>query len=357
MKVCILGSGLTTLTTAKALINQGIYVDILFESKKKNENKTRTLGISKSSIEFFNKDILNIEKFLWDILKIEIFSENLGDEKVLNFEDKNKRLFSIIKNYELSNYLLRELKKSKLFKIKKKIINHNTIQNNYKLIINCDLNNQITKNYFFKKINKNYRSNAYTAIISHKKMSTNNIATQIFTKRGPIAFLPISEDQTSIVYSVRDGKNFEFKKIIERYNTKYEIKKISESISFNLKSSVLRSYQYKNILAFGDLLHRIHPLAGQGFNMTIRDIKVLVNLIKFKINHGLDLDNSICMDFEKLTRHKNYIFANGIDLIYEFFNFESKYDNKAFSKLVQLIGKNNTTNKVFKKIADIGIPI
>ena len=35
-----------------------------------------------------------------------------------------------------------------------------------------------------------------------------------------------------------------------------------------------------NILAFGDLLHKIHPLAGQGFNMTIRDIKVLLEIIK-----------------------------------------------------------------------------
>ena len=30
----------------------------------------------------------------------------------------------------------------------------------------------------------------------------------------------------------------------------------------------------KNILAFGDMLHQIHPLSGQGFNMALRDIKV-----------------------------------------------------------------------------------
>ena len=48
-----------------------------------------------------------------------------------------------------------------------------------------------------------------------------------------------------------------------------------------------------NILAFGDLLHTIHPLAGQGFNMTIRDVKILLNIIKNKVEVGLPLDKSI----------------------------------------------------------------
>ena len=45
----------------------------------------------------------------------------------------------------------------------------------------------------------------------------------------------------------------------------------------------MRSYYYKNILAFGDLLHKLHPLAGQGFNMSIRDINELSKIIKKKL--------------------------------------------------------------------------
>ena len=59
----------------------------------------------------------------------------------------------------------------------------------------------ITKKYFSKKIIKKYNSFAYTTIIKHEKIS-NNTATQIFTKKGPLAFLPISNTETSIVYSV-----------------------------------------------------------------------------------------------------------------------------------------------------------
>ena len=67
--------------------------------------------------------------------------------------------------------------------------------------------------------------------------------------------------------------------------------------SFKIYSSNLRSYYYKNILAFGDLLHKLHPHAGQGFNMTLRDIREILDLIDVKIKNGLELDSSICNRF------------------------------------------------------------
>ena len=138
---------------------------------------------------------------------------------------------------------------------------------------------------------------------------------------------------------------------------KYQNLKLNEIYCFELKSSNLRSYYYKNIIAFGDLLHRLHPLAGQGFNMIIRDIKELQRLIKFKKKHGLGLDSSICIDFEKNTRNKNFLFSSGIDFIYEFFNLENKLKNNNLSKFVRLLGMNKKANKLFTKLADNGIII
>ena len=91
--------------------------------------------------------------------------------------------------------------------------------------------------------------------------------------------------------------------------------------------------------------------------MTIRDIKVILELIKFKIDHGMDLDNSIFLDFEKNVKHTNYLFSNSIDFIYEFFNLESKTNNSIFSKSVKFIGQNKFANKLFTKFADNGIEI
>ncbi len=353
MKVCILGGGLVSLTLAKALINLKVNVDIFSNYKTENQNKIRTIGISKNNVDFFNKHILNIEKILWNINKIEIYNEKFIKDKLINFEDKKEPLFSLIKNYKLFNLLHTKINKNNFVKFIDKKNNLTSISDKYNLIINCDLNSQITKKYFYKELSKDYKSYAHTTIIEHQKLE-NNTAKQIFTKKGPLAFLPISNKETSIVYSAKEEKNINFKNIIDKYNSKYQISKIKNISSFKLRSSNLRSYRYKNILAFGDLLHRIHPLAGQGFNMTLRDIYELIKLIKLKLDLGLDLDKSICSDFEKNIKHKNYIFSNSIDFIYEFFNLESKFKNNILSKSIQFFGKNKLLNNSLKKFADQG---
>ncbi len=356
MRVCIIGSGLSTLALAKALVNQKIFVDIVSFGGNYKIDESRTIGISKSNFDFFNKNILNIAKIAWKLKKIEIYTENLKNEKILNFENNKSQLFSILKNYDLHKTLNKSLSKNKFckkIKFKKKFINFNR----YNLVINCDYYNNITKKIFNKKIVKTYNSFAFTSIIEHNKIQ-NDTAIQIFTRRGPLAFLPISKYKTSIVYSINNSKEktkIDFKNLIHRYNFKYKIKKIHKSKSFQLKSIILRKYHNDKILAFGDMLHRIHPLAGQGFNMTIRDIKIFLDIIKKKIDLGLPLDSLVNSEFEKKLRHKNYIFSNSIDLIYEFFNLERKFNNDILSKSVKILGKNTFINKMFTRIADKGL--
>ena len=358
MKVCILGNGLTSLSLAKTLVNMGINVEIILNSNFEKNDKSRTLSISKKNAAFLNSKVTNINKLSWKISNIEIFSENLKNEKVLNFENNQKELFSIIKNYQLINQLKKELDNNKFLTFKKVLkIKEKDLFENYNLVVNTNSNNLISKKYFYKKINKDYNSFAYTAIIDHKRFKNNNTAIQIFTKNGPFAFLPISDKQTSLVYSVRNSEEIDFENSIEKYNSRYSISKINEISKFELKSSNLRSYYYKNILGFGDILHKLHPLAGQGFNMTIRDIKLLTKLIKLKLDNGLEIDSSICIDFEKRIKHKNFVFSNGIDFVYEFFHLESKFKNSFFSKTVQLLGKNKNINKFFTNFADNGMRI
>ena len=351
MRVCILGENLTSLTLAKALINLKIQTDIVSNYKSKHYLKSRSLGISQSNLDFFNYNILDIKKLSWKINKIEIFTDNNLDKNLLNFENNKKDLFLIVKNYKLFNILKKKLKSSKYFKKKKFFL-----KDNYDLIINCDLNHSLTKKFFFKKLEKDYKGAAYTTIIQHKK-TFNHSATQIFTKLGPIAFLPLNENQTSIVYSVNKKNTFNdnyIKSLIKKFNPKYEITKILKIENFKLKSFSLRYYYYNNILAFGDLLHKIHPLAGQGFNMTLRDINLLIKIIKKKISLGIQLDSLVCQEFETKIKHKNFIFSQGIDFIYEFFNFERKTENELLNKSIYLLGKNKSLIKAFTKIADEG---
>jgi len=356
MTVCILGNGLSALALAKALVNQNINVDILFIKKNLQFSKSRTIGISKSNADYFNKNIIYIKNLLWKLKKIDVYSENLKKEKLINFKDNNE-LFSIVKNYKLHQILEKSLSKNRFFK-KIEINNKNlSFVKKYKLIINTDYENIITKKFFSKKIVKKYNSIAYTTIIKHEKI-LNDTASQIFTSRGPLAFLPISNTETSVVYSIHNfprKKNENIENLIKKINYKYQIKDIAKISCFKLKSLNLRSYHHNNILAFGDLLHKIHPLAGQGFNMTIRDIKILLKIIKRKYDLGLPLDSSVNTEFEDNLKHKNFIFSNGVDFIHEFFNLERKIKKNFLSKSVQLFGRQPAVNKIFAKIADKGI--
>ena len=356
MTICILGNGLTALTLAKALTKQNIYVEVLCNKKELNINKIRTIGISKSNVDYLNKNIINVSNLLWKLRKIEIFTDNLKNEKLINFKKKNEQLFSVVKNYELYQLLKNDLLKNNYFRLKLITKKNLSFIDKYDLVINCDSSNEVTKKYFVKKMIKKYYSNAYTTIITHKKI-LNDTAIQIFTKKGPLAFLPISNTQTSVVYSIPNSKikiNENIEKYIRDKNIKYEIKSIKKINNFELNFSNLRSYYHNNILAFGDLLHKVHPLAGQGFNMTIRDIKILLDIVKSKLEVGLPLDKTVNIEFENKTKHKNFIFSNGVDTIHELFNFERKMDSKFLSKSVQLIGKQTIINKIFSKIADKG---
>ena len=91
--------------------------------------------------------------------------------------------------------------------------------------------------------------------------------------------------------------------------------------------------------------------------MTIRDTKILLEIIKKNLDLGLPIDANINIQFEKKIKHMNYIFSNGIDLVHEFFNFERKSKNNFLSKTVKLLGKSTSLNKIFTRIADKGLSL
>tara|TARA_Y100001970_G_scaffold138150_1_gene170021 strand:+ start:6556 stop:7650 length:1095 start_codon:yes stop_codon:yes gene_type:complete len=362
MNVCLIGNGISTLILAMTLANRGIKVLICEKDNSKKKTITRTLGISKDSLNFLMKEKINLKKNSWPIDRIKIFNEIKNNGEILNFGSNKHKIFSIIKYNDLIKFLYISIKKNKLIK-KMKIKDssfYNSIlkeKNSFDLIFNFDEKNKISKNFFYKRIEKDYNSIAFTSLIHHLPCK-NYTAQQIFTKIGPLAFLPCSKNKTSIVFSIFDKNNIltesKIKELIISYNKKYKIKSFSKFEKFKLKSSILKNYYYKNILCFGDILHKIHPLAGQGLNMTIRDIKILLNLIDFKINLGLPLDNSIFVEFQKKAKHLNYIFSGAIDFIHEFFKFDNNYGKIYSKKLFSLLESNSSFKSYTTKFADKG---
>ena len=105
-------------------------------------------------------------------------------------------------------------------------------------------------------------------------------------KEGILAFLPISSNKTSAVWSVKknfikNNNNYVIKKKIKFYAKDF-FKTINFISNFEMKKLnllVRKKYHNERILLFGDVIHSVHPLAGQGTNMMLRDLYILRNLL------------------------------------------------------------------------------
>ena len=363
MKVCLIGNNLTSLILAYILSKKKFKVEVYSSKKEKFKSKTRSLGITDFNLNFLEKNFKNISKKTNSINQIKVLVQNIKKNQKILFNDNSNTLFSMIEYYNLLKFIESKVKLIKTIKFKNIKRKYNLINladdEKFDLVINCESSNILTKKFIKKGISKNYFNKAFTTIISHSK-TINNEATQIFTEYGPIAFLPLSEKKTSVVFSFDINKkkgitNKEIIKLIYEFNPSYNIQSFKKIESFNLKFSLAKKYFHKNILFFGDTIHSIHPLAGQGFNMTIRDIIKLNDIIDKKIELGLSIDKSIYREFEKSTKSYNSLFAFGIDITHEFFKFNNKFLSKKFSEnLFSLINQNKKVKNLFIKFANQG---
>ena len=357
MNVCLIGNNLTSLILAKILSKKNFHVEIFSTNSSKIKFQTRSLGISEYNLKYLDNYFNNISKQAKKISQIKVLIKNGKNDEEIIFDNDTTTLLNIVQYDKFISFLQNNIKFNKKI-LFKKIKKNNDLQKlignkKFELIINCEKSNILTKKFLKNKIIKNYHNTAFTTIIKHKKIK-NNVATQIFTKYGPIAFLPLSDFNTSVVFSFENNNKkavtqLEILELIKLYNPLYKITYVDKIESFNLNFKLPRTYSDKNILFFGDSIHSIHPLAGQGFNMTIRDIIKLVKIIDEKINLGLSIDVKIYKEFEKNVKSYNSMFSLGVDFIHEFFRFNKNYIPKGISKKIfNFINKN-------KKIKDLGI--
>ncbi len=91
--------------------------------------------------------------------------------------------------------------------------------------------------------------------------------------------------------------------------------------------------------------------------MTIRDIIDLSKILDDKIDLGLELNSSIFDEFERKTKHRNFIFSQGVDMIYNFFDKERRINGEFISNSLKHLGKNKYFKEIFSKFADEGLTL
>ena len=375
-KICIIGNGLAGLSTASILSQKNVTIDLYAGSYKKIKikNDNRTTAISESSYQFIKKK-LNIRKknIFWPCNEINLFFEDKENiKKFLEFKEK-KNLMYIFQNKELKKELKKLIIKKKNIKLIKKNISDidylngsislNKSKFSYDLIILCVGNNSKIYNKIAqgRSIEKNYKEIAMTTIVKHN--SKINKVSQFFLKEGPLAILPFSKKMFSVVWSVKASYFNEKNKLINnilgsRIKNLLNNPKIinTERIqSFPINLNLKTKYFKNNVLILGDGLHSIHPMAGQGFNLVLRDIKKLYELMSRSLRLGLAIRNSFLLkNFYQARKPENTILGLGVNFTNMFFK-DNKYFSPIRKKILNNIGNFKFIRKISQIISDKGI--
>jgi 2-octaprenyl-6-methoxyphenol hydroxylase len=321
--VLIVGSGLVGLVAAHCLSSLNYKVTLVDKknliNSKNSFKDTRTVAVSEGSKIFLESLSLwdYLVRYAEPIKNINVYDRSSHNKILFSNQIKNKKLGYVIENKQFSKILINQLKKFKNTKLQygfnlvnaelndkcTRAFSNNSIINS-KIIIAADgKNSQIKKIVGNKTYKKKYNESALVLNFFHKK-KLNNTAYEIFYKTGPLAILPMKSSkgffQSTIIWSNDDTflrkltslektfiKNFIEEKIGHIVGS---ITKINSNQIFPLSAHINDSFINKRLIYVGDAAHSIHPIAGQGWNLGVNDVKNLYEISKYeKINIGSDL--------------------------------------------------------------------
>jgi 2-octaprenylphenol hydroxylase len=126
------------------------------------------------------------------------------------------------------------------------------------------------------------------------------VARQVFTPRGPLAFLPLSDPNlSSIVWSTvgdradhlyrMDEAEFNKQIAVEFDNQLGPCQLVGSRAVFPLKMRYARDFACQRVVLIGDAAHTIHPLAGQGVNLGFLDAASLAQELMILWQQGSDI--------------------------------------------------------------------
>ena len=384
-KICIIGSGLTGLMLAYLLSKFRLQIDIVEQDFNKKKINPTKIALSKSSLDelcrYGLKDIKKKSNIIKNIYLHDSYS-SISLKQDLHFSVSNKKealayiidsntLFSDIykklKSLKNINFINKEISSINDEKFFKEITFKDLIKKNYNLIIFASANNLslLSKFKLRKVVDKSYNEDAYVFNLFHEKIS-NNSARQFFLKDGPLAFLPVSSTETSVIWSIKNNsinkKYVSNKKYLSKFFNNHfkelfkEIISISEINKFNLNYVLNELKDSKRTLLFGEIANKIHPIAGQGWNMTLRNIFSLIKVIKYSINLGLEIGNDIFIKkYLDETNLNNLAFATLIDGIRKIFDIRIDSYAAIRKNTLSNLDKNFFIKNNFINIANKGL--
>jgi 2-octaprenyl-6-methoxyphenol hydroxylase len=162
-------------------------------------------------------------------------------------------------------------------------------------------------------------------------------AEEHFLPAGPFAVLPLKGKRSSLVWT---EKRAEAARLVDLGETEFlpeleqrfglhlgEIKALDKPRAFPLSYFVARSFIGERLALVGDAAHVIHPIAGQGLNLGLKDVAALAEVVVDAARLGIDLGQADVLDryqrwrrFDTMamglaTNSLNFLFSNKSTLL------------------------------------------
>ncbi|WP_455198086.1 UbiH/UbiF/VisC/COQ6 family ubiquinone biosynthesis hydroxylase [Kaarinaea lacus] len=194
----------------------------------------------------------------------------------------------------------------------------------------------------------NQRAVVTTVKTEHHHQET---AWQRFLPTGPLAFLPLTDGYSSIVWSTTPEQANELLELDEAaFKTKLadafehklgDIIEVGPRAAFPLKGQHAKHYVKPHLALVGDAAHTIHPLAGQGVNLGFSDVVELAEVVQAAHRDGKAIGSyKILRRYERARRGDNLLMLESMGAFKNLFS----NDSSALSQLRNL--GLNITDKI-----------
>lgn len=339
---------MTGMMTALAFAYHGVKTSILERSaSEKFPEDVRTTAFTMGSKRFLE------EVGIWKLLETQagsisdIYIVDNKSPRMLHLDsEEGESKGHIVPNMFIKDALYKAVKSHPLIEISKDVDYGIPYQDGDKVVIPlaeyeiksdlllvCEGRGSALKDLFEYRVDKNYGQGCMVLVAEHEK-DHEGCAVEHFMPSGPFATLPMHEPKMSSVvwteklevaklYSEMPKKELEIHLQERMGEFLGKVKIISNVQIFPLSARITKSYYKGNIVLVGDAAHSIHPLAGQGLNQGVKDIKELVGIVQKRLKLGLEIDDIALKEYEKkrardnysmylLTDNLNRIFSNNI---------------------------------------------
>jgi len=211
--------------------------------------------------------------------------------------------------------------------------NHGTLSG--KLIVGADGANSWVRQAVGITVNtRDYRQTAVVTTVKTEKFHQET-AWQRFTPTGPLAFLPLTDGYSSIVWSTTPEQAESLLAMTDQdFNValgdafEHKLGAIIESgelASFPLKSQHADNYVKHRIALVGDAAHTIHPLAGQGANLGFADAATLAEVLQDYANDASARDVG---NYSALRRYERWRKGDNLAMLTTMSAFKTLFGNQ-----------------------------